>query len=156
MNLIRKLYLLVFLLVMPFLIANVYAGSDPEENGWAKINFAGFTLGRGSEKGKIKLGWTFILKLKKDNIRSVKVYDVTDEEKLIIEDNEVSTKKRKWLGRSKSLEVENGSDHWLFSSDDTEKKFKELMTDSNGNTSELIQETEHTRQNKTMTLMVLM
>lgn len=95
------------------------------------FNFEGFTLGLGSEKGKVKLGWTFILKLKKDNIKSIKIYDVTDEEKILIEDTKISLKEGKWVGKSESVEIEKGSNHWLFSSDDTEKEFKVIMTDSN-------------------------
>ena len=156
MSLIRNSSLVVFLFVIMLLAGTVNAGVEPEENDWAKFNFAGFTLGIGSTKGKIKVGWTFILQLKKNNIKSIKIYDITDDEILLIDDNQISTKDGKWVGSSESIEVEKGSDHWLFSSDDTVKNFKLIMIDSNGDTSELIQETEHTGQNKAMTLMVLM
>jgi len=138
MNILSISHLIVVLFIVAFSTSIVQAGVQPEENGWAKFNFAGFTLGFGSEKSKVKLGWTFILKLKKDNITSIKIYDITDEEIILIDDNKISTKEGKWVGKSKSIEIDKGSDHWLFSSDDTEKEFKVLMTDSNGETSELI------------------
>lgn len=143
-------------LVSLFGCAEMGGKPSAAENDWGKFKMAGFNLGWGKTKDTITFEWQFILQVNNPDVKQIKIYDITDSiETLLVNDKSVTLKNGNWLGNTPSEEVKKKSNHWVYSDVDISKKFKAVLTDSRGQTRELIQRTNHPAKERRLMLMTL-
>ena len=148
---------LIFTVLMVLMSATALAQKVmPAQNEWAGFQMAGFNLMWGKTRDSIALEWAFIIQISNDDVRSIKIYDVTDNaEVLLVEDKSIQLKQGKWVGRSMEEQIKKGGDHWVYSGGDVRKRFRAVFTTSNGETKELIQTTFHPAVERRMMLVTL-
>jgi len=120
------------------------------KNSWAEIVQAttGFAA-EPDEQFDIPYWWQFALKVKKEGLKSINIYDVTGSQaRLLLTDPAPAPQEGEWRGRTSPEKFSREAAPWFFTPGATEHIFKIVLTDRRGEERSLYQPCLHSEEAK--------